>query len=231
MKIDMHVHSNGISLCSKVSCQTIIDEKIRLGYDGAVLTNHCQPWYYPAEEHKSFVERVIEEFHRGKKYAEEKDFRFYLGLEITLSSPYADWLLYGVTEEFLRHSPCLYQLTQKELFELCKAWGVLLVQAHPFRQGCTLGASQYMHGVEINCTPIDLDKVGLVESFAEAHGLLVLCGTDYHATDRTYFGGTYLPKDCQTAADVAEYLRNAKSVKIFQNDENKEYEKSVFVGK
>ncbi len=33
-----------------MTCEQIIDEKIRLGYDGAILTNHCQPWYYPAEE-------------------------------------------------------------------------------------------------------------------------------------------------------------------------------------
>ena len=87
IKIDPHVHSKGVSLCSKLTCGEIIDSKRALGYDGAVLTNHCQRWYYPAEEHKYFIERVIEEFSRGKAYADKVGFRWYLGLEVSLDEP------------------------------------------------------------------------------------------------------------------------------------------------
>ncbi len=208
LKIDPHVHSKGISLCSQVSCEALIDAKIEEGYDGVALTNHCQPWYYPPAEHKNYIERVIEEFHRGKAYADERNFRFYLGLEVTLTQPgYADWLLYGVTEEFLRATPCLYSLTQKELFELCERAGVLLVQAHPFRSGCSLGEPLYMRGVEINCTPGDIEKAEAVKEFAKAHKLLVSCGTDYHGVARVCRGGIAIPESCQTAVDVAEYMK------------------------
>ncbi len=229
LKIDPHVHSKAISKCSRVTCEEIIDAKIELGYDGVVLTNHCQEWYYPKEEHKNYVERVIEDFQRGKAYADEKGFRFYLGLEVSLFEPhYADWLLYGVSEEFLRQSPCLYLLTQKELFELCKKWDIVLVQAHPYRQSpCD---PKYMHGVEINCTDVDLDKISLVEAFAKEQDLLVTCGTDYHFVERTYRGGIYLPASCQTAEDVAKYLRKG-SVRVFRGEAEKTYESTVFVEK
>lgn len=230
IKIDPHTHSMAISTCSKVTCEQIIDEKIKLGYDGVILTNHCQPWYYPKEEHKNYVERVIEDFYRGKAYADKKGFRFYLGLEVSLEDPhYADWLLYGVTEEFLRSSPCLYALTQKELFELCEKWNILLVQAHPFRQSpCN---PQYMHGVEINCTNGDLDKIPLVEEFAKEHDLIVTCGTDYHFVERTYFGGIYIPESCQTSTDVAAYIRKSGKITVFREGGEKTYESSVFVKK
>lgn len=230
IKIDPHTHSIPVSKCSRVSCEQIIDEKIKLGYDGAILTNHCQAWYYPPEEHKDYVEKVIEDFRRGKAYADEKGFRFYLGLEVSIDEPhYADWLLYGITEEFLRSSPCLYTLTQKELFDLCEAWGVILIQAHPFRQSpCN---PQYMHGVEINCTGGDLDKIPLVEDFAKEHDLLIFCGTDYHAFDRTYRGGIYIPESCQTAADIATYFRSTGSVTVFREDAEKTYTSAIFVRK
>lgn len=232
IKIDPHVHSNGISLCSHVDCRTIIEEKRKLGYDGVVLTNHCQSWYYPAEEHAQYIERVIEEFHRGKAYADERGFRFYLGLEVTVTEPhYSDWLLYGVTEEFLRATPCLYQLSQKQLFSLCEENGILLVQAHPFRPGIFLGDPAYMHGVEINCTPGDLERAELVEGFAAEHGLLVTCGTDYHSVDRTYFGGILIPACCQTAKEIAEYLFKEKRVTVFREGETTEYASRVFVKK
>ena len=227
LKIDPHVHSNGVSRCSRLTCEEIIDSKQSRGYDGAVLTNHCQAWYYPAEEHKNFVERVIEEYARGKAYAREKGFRWYLGIEVSISEPhYADWLLYGVTEEFLRATPCLYLLTQKELFELCEEWGIVLIQAHPYRQ--TPCNSLYMHGVERNCAPSDLDKVSLVEGFAKEHGLLVTCGTDYHFTDNTYFGGILLPETCETAADMARYIRETGEVTVFAEEEETVYKTNRF---
>ncbi len=228
IKIDPHVHSSAISRCSHVTCEEIIDEKIRLGYDGVILTNHCQGWYYPQEEHKNYIERVLEDFARGKAYAEKKSFRFYLGLEVTLEVPhYADWLLYGVTEDFLRKTPCLYALSQKELFALCEENGVLLVQAHPFRQSpCD---PKFMHGVEINCSDGDLDKIPLVESFAAEHGLLVTCGTDYHFPSRTYHGGIYIPDTCQTAADIAKYIRETGKICVFYGGVEKTYEGSRFL--
>ena len=230
LKIDPHVHSKGVSRCSHLTCEEIIDAKIELGYDGVILTNHCQEWYYPEEEHKNYVERVIEDFARGKAYADGKNFRFYLGLEVTLLLPhYADWLLYGVTEKFLRASPCLYKLSQEELFELCEKWGIVLVQAHPFRQSpCD---PKYMHGVEINCTDCDLDKIPLVEAFAKEHDLLVTCGTDYHALNRVYRGGIFLPESCQTSADVAKYLREAGQTVVFRGEKERVYKSNVFVKK
>ena len=220
LKIDPHVHSVDISRCSRVTCEEIIDEKMRLGYDGVVLTNHCQEWYYPPEEHTAYIERVLEECARGKAYAHQKGFRFYLGLEVTLTCPhYADWLLYGVTEEFLRKTPCLYALSQKELFTLCAENGVLLVQAHPFRQSpCD---PEYMHGVEINCSDGDLDKIAPVEEFAARHGLLVTCGTDYHSVERTYRGGIYVPESCETAADIAAYIQKTGALRVFYGETEK----------
>ena len=230
IKIDPHVHSKGISTCSKISCEEIIDKKRRLGFDGVILTNHCQAWYYPETEHKNYVERVIEEFHRGKAYADKKGFRFYLGLEVTLSDPHhADWLLYGVTEEFLRSAPCLYKLTQKEMNELCEKWGIVLVQAHPDRQSpCN---PQYMHGVEINCNSADLDKAPLVEELAKTHDLLITCGTDDHSLQNEYRGGIFVPASCHTSVDVAKYFRAQKEVKIFQEEVEKVYKYGTFSGK
>ena len=227
IKVDPHVHSKGVSGCSHVTCEQIIDEKMKLGYDGAILTNHCQSWYYAPEQHAEFMEKVIGEFQRGKAYADEKGFRFYLGIEVSLTDPhYADWLLLGVTEEFLRQSPCLYLLSQKALFDYCNQWGVVMIQAHPYRQSpCN---PEYMHGVEINCTNSDLEKVAQVEEFAKEHDLLVVCGTDYLFVERTFRGGIYIPKECETAVDIANWMREEGQVKVFMEEKETLYKSGVF---
>lgn len=227
IKIDPHVHSKGISGCSRVSCEKIIDEKMKLGYDGVILTNHCQKWYYPEEQHAEFMEKVIAEYKLGKEYADEKGFRFYLGIEVSLHEPhYADWLLIGVTEEFLRSSPCLYALSQKELFEYCEKWGVVMIQAHPYRQSPCDPA--YMHGVEINCSKGDLDKVSLVEEFAAEHKLLVTCGTDYHFVENRFKGGIYIPDSCEASVDIAKHIREASEVRVFFGDRETTYSSPIF---
>ncbi len=232
LNIDSHTHTSAISVCSRVTHEELIDDKIGLGFDGLILTNHCQPWYYPEEEHKNYVERVIEEFERARAYGEKKNFRVFLGLEVTIRNPhYSDWLLFGVSQRFLRETPCLYKRTQKELFELCDEWGVLLIQAHPFREGHTICDPRYMHGVEINAAPCDLPNKELVEEFAKRHDLLVSCGTDYHGKGRTYFGGIRIPASCLTAEDIAAHIRKEKAIETFQEGEYKRYKSSKIAEK
>ena len=225
LMVDMHTHSSGVSRCSRVTPEELVLQKKQQGYDGMVLTNHCQQWYYLPEEHEKYVENCIAEYHKAKAYGEKIGFRVFLGIEVTVLIPqYYDMLIYGATEEMLRNSPCLYQMSHQELFEYCKRYGALLIHAHPFRltyDGRYIGPAdqQYLHGVEINCTPKDLVLKEQLLQFAKESEMLVTCGTDYHAPDRTFRGGAYIPDTVYTATDLAAYLKTAKSTKLFLEDE------------
>lgn len=225
IKTDMHIHTSGISFCAHADCQTVIESKIATGYGGMVLTNHCQAWYYPAHENASFMKRVVEEYRKAKSYGERRDFRVFLGIEVTVNDPfYSDWLLYGVTEEFLLNAPCLYQLSQKELYLLCEKHGAVLVQAHPYRSNTGYcddmrpGELQYLHGLEINCSKGDLERKDEVITLAGKAKKLVTCGTDYHGVAK-FCGGTLLPARVQTNEDLAEYLKTTKYTRVFLEEE------------
>ena len=227
MFIDPHVHSNEISRCSKLSVEEVIDNKIALGYDGAILTNHCQPWYYEKHEHKEEIKKYIEVFEKGRIYAENKNFILMLGIEVTLTVPrYSDWLLYGLTEDILLNSPCLYALTQKELYEFCERNGVVLVQAHPYREPIEPCDPKYMDGVEINCHPFhgDLPRKDKVVAFAKGNSLIITCGVDYHETVMDIKAGMIVPDEIKTAKDFGEYLKGGKTVIKIENAIEK-YEK------
>lgn len=226
--IDTHTHSSGVSLCGRVTCEEIIDQKIALGYDGTILTNHCQPHYYePTQEnHAAYIEKLLADFNRAVPYAKERNFRWLLGIEVTLLQPhYADWQLFGVTEEFLRSTPCLHALSQRELFALCEKWGVLLVQAHPWRGNLSYCADQipgekgFLHGVELNCSDGDFKNKEKVLATAREYGVFVTCGTDYHGAERTFVGGMYVPNTVQTSVDFAAYLRETDETVIAYGEE------------
>ena len=212
MFIDPHVHSSEISLCSHITLKDLINAKKSLGYDGAVLTNHCQSWYYESDKHKENMQRQIDVFLYGKDYAEKNDFTLMLGIEVTISIPrYADFLLYGVTEEFLLSSPCLYTLSQEELYNYCKESGVLLIQAHPYRAPITPMDVRFMDGVEINAQPSDLMKKDMVIDFAKEHNLYLTCGVDFHSAQHSIVAGMETDGDIKTSKEFAESIKNFKT--------------------
>ncbi len=227
MKIDPHIHSSGISLCSRMTVEELIDMKREQGYDGAILTNHCQQWYPSVKDPKKWAEDFIAEYERGKRYADEFGFRFFLGIEVTLTEPaYADYLLYGVTPEFLRKTACLCGKSQKELYSICRENGVFLVQAHPIRDEQTFKDPAYLDGVEINCTERDYAVWEKVAAFAAENGLTLTCGSDTHYPEAAKrLGGMIVPDEIENAVDFAEYLRNCdqtelyltEGIKVFKN--------------
>ena len=230
LSIDMHVHTSGVSSCAKQTVEETIACKIKEGYDGMVLTNHCQSWYYAPSRvgHEKYIRSVLEEYARAVEYGKRRNFRVYLGLEVTLLNPfYADWLLYGVTEEFLKNSPPLYMLSQKELFEFCEKYGVLLVQAHPFRpvpyveRVYGVGEKEYLHGIEINCSEKDTIHKDRVVAIARENGLLITAGTDYHGKPERPFvvGGAYIPENVRTSEELAGYLKGNKDLSLFFGEE------------
>lgn len=220
LKIDMHLHSKPISICSRVTYKQLIDEKQAQGYDGGILTNHCDSGYYHPSKHAEFMERFVAEYENGKAYADDKGFLLMLGLEVTLDNPwYAHWLVYGITKEQLLSSPCYFTLTQKELFEYCEKNGLLLVQAHPYRYGGKPIAPNLVHGLEINCSARDLGYAEKIVELVKERKQFIACGTDYHGSN-SFFGGVYLPESVQTGVDLVKYLRKTPKMTVFLEDKD-----------
>lgn len=224
MKIDTHVHSMGISKCSKVTYQQLIDQKIKAGYNGVCLMNHCQPWYYERGNFSSWVKDFLYEYDQAYDYGKQLNFKVFLGIEVSVSIPeWADFLLFGVTKEFLINAPDLCRITQEELYNYCSQNGVLMVQAHPFRINHSPQDPAFMDGVEINCQPIDIDNKALVEEFAKNHKLLITAGTDYHAPYENDIGGIIVNSEISDSVQLANAIKQSKNTQIFIGDKLFEY--------
>ena len=192
------------------------------------MTNHCQPHYYAptVENHAAYIEKAIAEYRRALPYAKERGFVWMLGIEVTILEPfYSDWQLYGVTEEFLKATPCLHALSQRELFSICEEWGVMLVQAHPWRGNLSYcddqhpGEKGFLRGVELNCSGGDLPNKEKVLATAKEYGVFVTCGTDYHGPEQRFVGGMFVPDEVHTSVDFATYLKETTETVIAYNGE------------
>lgn len=193
MLIDPHIHSSGISLCSKRTPEKLIAECIVDGLDGIVLTNHCERTY-PSRaglSYKEWCQKYNGEFFKTKALGDKYGIRVFFGVEVTASyDPAVHFLIYGIQPEDFVVAPELYSLSQKELYMYCKENKFALFQAHPYRNGAVPQDPEYLDGVEINCHPgykVTMEKE--LREFAASHGLRLSCGSDYH-------GDSYKPRKC-----------------------------------
>lgn len=202
LKIDMHTHTSGVSFCSEVSPRRYAELFAASDVDGAVLTNHYSRMYM-FRYGRTWDEQVrvyLEEYRAAEAACVKAGVRLFLGAEVAISTPqsdYVEFLLYGPTESFFLSAGPLYDMTQKQLYQLCHDHNVLLFQSHPFRSehGHFPQDPEYLDGTEINCHPQFLRRKQETLEWADRHGLAVVCGSDFHYPVQAGSACTLLPSD------------------------------------
>lgn len=219
MLIDTHVHSAGISPCSRRDPYQLIAEFLADKSDGFVLANHCLHEFTEGIGYKAWCEKYVKEYELCKKLGDKYGVKVFFGIEVTPDyQPLVHLLIYGITPEALLSSPELYTLSLEELYNYCEENGFLLYQAHPFRFGMVPQDPRFLHGVEINChpghssgEPEDIIKV------AKDNNLRLICGSDFHGDHYKPKCGNYIPDSVVTEKDLADYLRdNQPEMKIME---------------
>ena len=207
---DMHVHTKGVSKCSLLSAEDLCAALKKDNCDGFVLTNHYAPRHVdmPFED---WLRKYEREFLYTKEKAKEYGLSALFGIEVTLDYP-RDFLLYGVEPRCLYESGRpLWEYSLPELHAFAGERGALLVHAHPYRFGCVPANAEDIDGVEINCHPLyHTNRKEDVTAYAQAHGLLITCGSDYHGDIYKAHCGVYLPDDLQNERELAEFLKKGQ---------------------
>ena len=238
-KVETHCHSFPISRCSRQSAQTLAERYAKCGFDAVTLSNHYSDAYCDSTgaSFDEWLDAYIDEFHTFRAACASNGIEGWLGAEVSLFAPYsvplknkyseeflranyADYILIGVTEKFLRESRNLCRLDQKELYAECHKYGVLLFQAHPFRsvQGHSLKNIDYLDGLEINgccgftSKPEDVseDKINRI---ADEHNLIVIAGGDTHYDWHKLQTATFVGDEVHSSVDLANYLRTHRRPK------------------
>lgn len=215
MKLDMHVHS-GFSECAQVTYRDAVDAFASIG-ENFVLCNHYNALYtrgYGGRYGEEYPRKFVEEFYNAREYGVSKGIKVFFGIEVAIcmpDCPYAEFLIYGARPQFLLDHPLVYELSQRELYELCEENSLLLVQAHPFRkeQGHFPHDMKYVHGVEINCHFRFLREEEKVRRLAEENKLIVTCGSDFHMMGQQGAGGI-ICGDAQNEEELGEILKSNK---------------------
>lgn len=196
-KYEPHFHTKEASPCGMVPAIDAVKLYRDAGYTGIVVTDH----YFSRSFNKfpsASWNGKIDIYLSGYKIACEEGKKLgidvFLGMEIKFDNDPNDYLVYGISEDFLRQHERLYEMDLKSFRELVNGTGII-VQAHPYRESLTRADPALLDGIEVfNGNPRHDSKNHLALQYAIDNGLSQLSGSDFHQICDTARGGIILPE-------------------------------------
>lgn len=224
-KYETHLHTSEGSACGRVPGAQQADLYKAMGYTGIVVTDHffngnCAvsrdlPW-------KERVEQYCAGYRNAKKRGDEIGLQVFFGMETNFRGQ--EFLLYGLSEEWLKEQEDMLSWSPKEQFEKVTAAGGFVVQAHPYRE------ASYIPEVKLYpdcCEAFEISNAhnapeinAKAVAYAKEHGIHGTGGTDAHGQVQLR-GGMVFEKKWETIQDYIAAVRSGSGYRIITEFEEK----------
>jgi predicted metal-dependent phosphoesterase TrpH len=215
--IDPHVHTAETSPCGRLPAAELVRLYLRAGYDGIIVTDHYSRDFFgngrafPPPEWRVRLEAFLTGYRLAEKAGREAGLAVFLGMELKFNGLGNDYLVYGLDEAFLLAHPALHTLDLERFRGLAAGRGVLIVQAHPFREGCRPAPADLLDGLEAyNGNPRHESQNHLAARYAREHRLLPLSASDAHQAEDVGRGGMRFPARLESIHDFIAALADAE---------------------
>ena len=196
---DPHTHTAETSKCGHLPAAEVVDRYVRSGFSGLVVTDHLHPEYLSRidKDHdwNKAMDHYLSGYHASKKRGDEVGFQVILGTELRFPENDNDYLVYGIDEDWLRSNPYVCCMSAREFFQKFHDQ-VLIIHAHPYRDGNTVVFEDAVHGTEIiNGNPRHDNHNDLALDLARRHpDFFRLAGSDTHQAGDEARAGVILPE-------------------------------------
>lgn len=209
-KFDTHVHTSETSICGMLTGAQTAELYHNEGYFGICITDHYyKPFFSKLDGDWNYkIDRFLEGYKSALTASADINIKVMLGLEMRLEGSSNEYLIYGVTEEFLKNNPKLYELDLQSLHSLVKKENLLMYQAHPFRPNMTPADPSLIDGIEVyNGNPRQNSRNTDAYEYAKKHGLKMLSGSDCHQIEDVARGGISTNAEIFTNEDFTKMIR------------------------
>ena len=189
-KLETHAHTIHNSHCAETTPAKVAEVYASKGYNGIICTNHFNTHdtlylkkQYGAKDDCDVMELYLRDFYELKKCGARVGLDVFCGAEISPDCT-----------TYYKDNP--------------NANGALLVQAHPYREICTPGDPEYLHGAEAaNLHPLHNSKNSKALRFCKHNNLIGTGGSDFHFP-LGIGGGILLPRAPKDEADLVALIKS-----------------------
>lgn len=208
-KTELHLHTSPASGCSEIPPELAVELYADLGYHSIVICNHFFDGMRFREDKQQCIDAYLADYdlavEAGKKYG----VNVILGCEIRFTENANDYLLFGIDRDFLDFAYESLDMGIEEFSKQFRDDGRLLIQAHPFRNGMTEVAPEYLDGIEtFNMHPNHNSRVALASKYAKKHNLIPTTGTDFHHPGHEGMAALLTQIEIETSHDIVDVLRS-----------------------
>ncbi len=213
-KTELHAHTSPVSPCADLSPEAVVDRYLADGYTTLVLTNHYCDYVIDnaGDTWKKKIAYYLEDYRRMKAYAGDR-MHILLGCELRFIESSNDYLVYGITEDFLRSHSELHRMSLRTFSSLARENGFLLIQAHPFRNGMKVEKPELLDGIEtFNGHAGHDSRNPIADAWARRYGLLRTSGTDFHHPHQSGVAGILTEAPITTSEELIHAIRSASCI-------------------
>jgi len=218
---ETHLHTAEVSGCARAKAAEGVRLYAEAGYDGIVVTDH----FIPEVMYREGVswEQALHDFLSGYRAAKEagerlpagKRLTVLWGIELRFFSHGNDYLVYGVTEQFLLDNPDILKMGMQMFMPLARKNGLLIYQAHPFRNGMQIVSPALIDGIETYNGNLRHDSRNeFAAEWAKRYSRLALSGSDFHEPGDEARGGIYTTEPVTDNASLLAALRGDIVLKV-----------------
>lgn len=230
-KYETHLHTLQASACGSTSASDYIKPYFEAGYSGIIVTDHFfggntavphnLEWKERVEQYCSGYELALETAIKMNEelgiVGTEKEFKVFFGIEQTFRGD--DYLVYGLSKQYLLEHPEIEAMTHQQLFDAVNACGGLMIQAHPFRFRDYMRAMhlypRQVHGVEVVNSGNLIEENELAKMYASYFDFPVTAGSDIHNVEKLISGDMGLSVTGMSfetpLKDIFDYARRIKN--------------------
>lgn len=217
-KIDMHVHTSESSLCGKSTAEEMVKAYKAKGYDAIAITDHFVngstrvPKDLPWEER---IHLLFEGYRRAEECGKKIGIKVFQGFEYPDKG--SDFLVYGITEEFLCSHPETEKMDIVKLLALFRENGGFVIHAHPIRNknnGIHLyprsvdAIEVYNGGHGLKYGKYDPKDNDLAKFYADQTDLPQTGASDTHDVNHMYGGGMVFEREPNDIHDLIDMIRS-----------------------
>ena len=209
-KTELHAHTSEVSPCGNLTAREVAERYIAAGYTTLCVTNHYCDYVIDnaGDTWEKKIDHFLSAYRLMKEHAGDR-LCVLLGCELRFVGSANDYLIIGCTEEFLRAHPDLHRMSLRDFSALAHENGILIVQAHPFRNGMTVVNPEYLDGVEAfngHCNHHSRNRIA--DAWAKLYGLIRTSGTDFHHPEQNADGGIITDTPIRTMEQLVDVLKS-----------------------
>lgn len=216
LKVETHLHTCHVSKCAHLDAATLAQAYKAAGYAAVVVTDHYNRITFDflnvnLYDGSDKLTPFLEGYRRMKAEGAKIGLQVFRGAEVRFDECDNDYLLYGWFDDLLADPASVFAMGIAEFSKRARSAGAALIQAHPYRKGCTPAIASYLDGVEVrNLNPRHDSHNDRAQEYAGSFGLIATCGSDCHESTDIGLGGILvdsMPVDEINLARVFKYRK------------------------